>query len=310
MYREEVLTPRIGASKLQSKMSSYSNRKFRCFWAFFVVISVASTLVVCWPSVALSPGEEAYFVEPEEWAAAAMEHGEGRIRYIGSSGKDGDAYDVQAVSTEAALEVKSAGRLSSDGLRWSLGTCAGFIAESDKKLGNDEQGLGGDRAAIAYRQCEALQVMCLYKAVEELIQRGAYITYLAGEAPPVCPKGCTYIEMAGMPLETGGTANLVVWVDLKHRRGLADTYQLLAETRQAARWERLRAWNNRPESERRTEIDDYLALSQKANGQAAKNLSADEFARYWGLHALLLELDAEAIHGSTMIFERQGAAGR
>ena len=56
--------------------------------------------------------------------------------------------------------------------------------------------------------------------------------------------------------------------------------------------------------------NDYLTLSQKANGDATKNLTADEFVRYWRLHAVLLELDAEAIHGRTMIFERQGSAGR
>lgn len=279
------------------------------------VIGLALALLVWlvaiyWNDPTAARPTEVHFKEPEKWTAAMTEQGGGRIRYSDPQNEVGRDSDSDTSAAAPSIDVPSAGPLSSDGLRWCLRTCEGFVSEADKKLENSNTGGGEDKVRIAYRQCEALQVLYLYKTVEELLRKGSYITYLPDNVPPPCPKGCTYVEMAGMPLQGGGTANVVVWVDLMRRRELTDAFQLLAETRQAARWERLKEWNSRPETERRAEINDYLVLSQKAMQDPTRNLSADELVRYWRLHAVLLELNAEAVHGRDMIFERQGAARR
>ncbi len=85
---------------------------------------------------------------------------------------------------------------------------------------------------------------------------------------------------------------------------------MLAETCTFERWERLRDWNNRPESLRRAEIDEYLQLKEKSAGDPTTNLSSAEFARYWRMEVLLRDLGAEAQHGSPLLFEQQGTRSR
>lgn len=255
-----------------------------------ILLVALAALLLTWiqcSRVDREPSELVFF-DPERWAAAATEHGQGLIRYSApASTPSQSSEDPSGVSSEltvaqgtANLPVHSMGLVTPNAVRWLSNVCDNIIAGGDMELVRSEKDASLSSAQRSWSQIEALKDMYLYKAVQELIRSGGYITFPVGEAPPPCPEGCVYVELGPAALRSGQEGKLVVWVDTKRRQELADVYGMLSETRAAARWERLRDWNNRPEADRRAEIDDYLSLSSKAVGDATKNLTADEFARY------------------------------
>lgn len=273
---------------------------------------IALAILVLWAVLdrgASMTVHEDHFSDPEQWAAATTATGEGLIRHAAPQ-VPSDADPNAALGGTQDLTVASLGPLSPHGVRIFSAMCEKQIADANRRIDQSLMPSSRSGASVALSQYEALKNIYLYKSVQELLSAGSYISFPVEGSPPQRPSGCAYVQHSPLPLENGTMANVVVWVDVKRRRELGEVYDMLKETRAAARWERLRDWNNRPEADRRAEIDDYLSLSSKAMGDPTKNLTADEFARYWRLHAILLELDAEAIHGRTMLFERQGSGRR
>lgn len=269
-------------------------------------------LLLCWIFLS-SPFDSVAVAHPtnvEEQKASVDRAGSGEIRYAVDVSSDNGKPDDAPKSPAKALKVKSEGLFTDQAQYWLVSFCDGIISEANQKLNQVGVLAGSSEFQVAVDQLDALKDIYVYSAMKELVASGSYITFTAGQFPPPAPDGCMTIRTTQYPLQNGKEGHAVFWIDTRYRRELQEIYESLKETRAAARWERIRSWNERPEAERQSEIEEYLQLSAKAMDEPTANLTSVEFARYWRMRLLLLELNAEVVHGRSFLFERSGGQPR
>jgi hypothetical protein len=272
-----------------------------------LVSTLIVTVFLLW--LRLTPQTDAKIARPtftsaEEWAAAMNQEGTGEIRYRVDFPDSNPGRHTDPAAPGEVLKTKSEGPLTAEAQYWVAIHCDTFIRMAQNVLDETSGSSETPDFRVAEAQLDALNSIYTYNAMKELAASGAYITFLEGEWPPPTPDGCMQIMTTPYPLQSGKTGHALFWIDTRYRKELNDIYGMLKETRAAARWERIRNWNDRPEPNRRDEIEEYLQLDAKALGDPSANLTSAEFARYWRMQMLLQELNAEVFHGRTLLFER------
>jgi hypothetical protein len=254
--------------------------------------------------------ERVSFTNAEKWTSAVNSAGQGEIRYGVDVLDSLPGPGRIPAGLGKVSEVKTEGPVTAEAKFWISCHCDNIINGASKKLDSYIMPGGQSDFQVAVDQLAALKDIYVYTAMKELVASGSYITYTKGQFPPSSPDGCMTVSTTQYPLQNGKEGHAVFWIDTRYRRELQEIYELLKETRTAARWERIRSWNERPEAARQSEIEEYLQLSAKAMDDPTANLTSVEFARYWRMRLLLLELNAEVVHGRSFLFERSGGQPR
>lgn len=238
--------------------------------------------------------------EPEEWVRGVARAGKGRVQVLSDS--DG--------TVAAEQEIRSLGPLSVTSRR-------SLERYLDRKLSRLEERLLKTVEAQpldALRELRILRTIETYMIVREHLQQGNYITIEPGEPIPQRPRSCTDVVFSQHSLEAPGREGVpVFWVNPELHDQLEKVTDVLRETAEGTRLQRIMEFNGTDYSDRREWVDDYLSHARKVGESGIGSLSAEELRIYWSKRTQLRELGAEIVAEHAILIpspSRRGPAPR